>query len=150
MTPEFIADFKNTVLQAFEELRAIDDAKAAAKADETQWSIKELIGHLIDSAANNHQRFVRLQIFDAIEFPFYQQEDFVRVNDYQNAGWEFLVDFWKLYNLHLVHLVENLDKTKLENIWLTSDDRKLTLGYIVEDYLTHLKHHLNQIKTLNN
>lgn len=145
MTPEFIADFKNTVLQTYEELRAIDDVKAAAKGEENQWSIKELIGHLIDSASNNHQRFVRLQIFDAIEFPFYQQEEFVRVNGYQNQGWEFLVDFWRLYNLHLIHLIENLDTTKLENIWLTSDDRKLTLGYIVEDYLSHMKHHLGQV-----
>jgi hypothetical protein len=145
MTPEFIADFKNTILQTYDELRTVDDTKAAAKGEESQWSIKELIGHLIDSASNNHQRFVRLQIFDAIEFPFYQQEDFVRINDYQNESWEFLVEFWKLYNLHLVHLIEKIDQAKLENIWLTSDDRKLTLGFIVEDYLNHLKHHISQI-----
>ncbi|MEW6130938.1 MAG: DinB family protein [Acidobacteriota bacterium] len=145
MTPEFINDFRNTISQAYEGLRKIDEAQAAAKPEADQWSIKELIGHLLDSASNNHQRIVRLQIFDAIEFPFYQQDDFVRINDYQNESWEFLLAFWRLYNLHLLHIIEKVDRTKLENIWLTSDERKLSLAYIIEDYLKHLKHHLSQI-----
>ena len=146
MNIDFVADFKNSVLQAHEELKAISEETASAKPNVNQWSVKELLGHLLDSASNNHQRIVRLQIFDSIEFPFYQQEDFVRVNHYQNQSWEVLVDFWKLYNLHLVHLVENLDESKLNNIWVTPDQEKLTLGHIIEDYLRHLKHHLGQIK----
>jgi hypothetical protein len=148
MNRDFVADFRNTVLQAYDELKTLSDETAAAKPNADQWSVKELLGHLLDSASNNHQRIVRLQIFDAMEFPFYQQEDFVRVNHYQNQSWEALVDFWKLYNLHLVHLVENLDESKLDNIWITPDNEKLTLGHIIEDYLRHLRHHLAQIKSL--
>src|SRR5437667_12078673 len=125
MNTDFIADFRNSVLQAFEELKTISEETASAKPNANQWSVKELLGHLLDSASNNHQRIVRLQIFDSIEFPFYQQEDFVRVNHYQNQSWEVLVDFWKLYNLHLVHLVENLDESKLDNNWITPDNEKL-------------------------
>ncbi len=149
MNQDFVIDFRNTVLQSYEEMIAISEEAAASKPGENQWSVKELLGHLLDSASNNHQRFVRLQIFDEIEFPFYQQDDFVRVNHYQNQRWGTLLDFWKQYNLHLVHLVETLDESKLENVWITPSQERLTLGHIVEDYLRHLKHHLEQIKNLS-
>lgn len=149
MNPDFVTDFRSSVLQAYEEMKAISEAAASAKQSDNQWSIKELLGHLLDSASNNHQRFVRLQIYDEIEFPFYQQDDFVRVNHYQKQSWSALLDFWKLYNLHLVHLVENLDESKLDNVWITPDKERLTLGHIIEDYLRHLKHHLGQIKNLS-
>ena len=146
MSEEFANEFKSTVLQSYAEMKAITEAEASAKSQGNQWSIKELIGHLIESASNNHQRFVRLQIFDEIEFPYYQQDGFVSVNHYQEQSWNALLDFWKSYNLHLVHLVKHLDKAKLNNIWNTPDGTRLTLGFIVEDYLKHLKHHLDQIK----
>ena len=146
MTEAFLTEFKNTVLQTYAELRAISEDAASEKPSEEQWSIKQMIGHLLDSASNNHQRIVRLQIFDEIEFPYYQQDEFVNVNHYQTQNWEILLDFWKSYNLHIVHLVENLDPTKLNNIWHTPDGKLLTLGFIVEDYLRHLQHHLGQIK----
>lgn len=147
MNADFVAELRETVLQAYEEMRAIPEATAAVKAEAKQWSSKEILGHLIDSAANNHQRFVRLQIFDAIEFPFYQQDDFVRVNAYQKADWQTLLDFWKLYNLHLAHILEHLDHSKLTNIWLTPDKERLTLEHIITDYLRHLRHHLAQIRS---
>ncbi len=147
MNKEFIAEFRNTVLQAYAELQAISVTEAAAKASAEQWSIKELIGHLLDSASNNHQRIVRLQIFEEIEFPYYQQDEFVSVNHYQAQSWEALLTFWKSYNLHLVHLVENLDAEKLNHIWHTPDGKRLTLEFIVTDYLKHLRHHLAQVNT---
>ncbi|MBI3652646.1 MAG: DinB family protein [Acidobacteria bacterium] len=148
MNTEFVADFSNSVLQAYEELQTVTEEKASEKPHENQWSVKELLGHLLDSASNNHQRFVRLQIFDEIEFPFYQQDDFVRANHYQKHSWKGLLEFWKLYNLHLVHIIENLDPSKLNNVWITPDNERLTLEHIVEDYLRHLNHHLEQIKNL--
>ena len=145
MNEEFIGQFRNAVRQGYEGMKVITEAAAAAKPDAKQWSAKEILGHLIDSASNNHQRIVRLQIFDAIEFPFYQQDDFVRVNHYQGQNWETLLEFWRHYNLHLIHLVENLDASKLSNPWITPDKERLTLDHIIEDYLRHLQHHLRQI-----
>src|SRR5258706_5246426 len=86
MNQDFVADFRNSVLQAYEELKTITDEAASAKPNANQWSVKELLGHLLDSASNNHQRIMRLQISDSIEFPFYQQEAFVAVNHYQNQN----------------------------------------------------------------
>jgi hypothetical protein len=149
MNQDFVSNFRNSILQAYEEMQAISEEAASSKPVATQWSIKELLGHLLDSASNNHQRFVRLQIFAEIEFPFYQQNEFVLVNHYQKQNWHTLLDFWKFYNLHLVHLVEHMDESKLSNVWLTPDQERLTLGHIIEDYLRHLKHHLKQIKNLS-
>lgn len=148
MNQDFAGNFRNIILQAYEEMGAISEEAASAKPASSQWSIKELLGHLLDSASNNHQRFVRLQIFSEIEFPFYQQNEFVLVNHYQKQDWQTLLNFWKFYNLHLVHLVEHMDDSKLNNLWITPDDERLTLGHIVEDYLRHLRHHLKQIKNL--
>jgi hypothetical protein len=148
MNKDFVVNFRNIVLQAYEEMAAISEEAASAKPMPAQWSIKELLGHLLDSASNNHQRFVRLQIFSEIEFPFYQQNEFVMVNHYQQQQWQTLLDFWKQYNLHLAHLVEHMDESTLNNAWVTPDQERLTLGHIVEDYLRHLRHHLKQIKNL--
>jgi hypothetical protein len=148
MNQDFVASFRNIILQGYEEMGVISEEAASAKPASSQWSIKELLGHLLDSASNNHQRFVRLQIFAEIEFPFYQQNEFVLVNHYQKQDWQTLLNFWKFYNLHLVHLVEHMDESKLTNIWITPDEERLTLGHIVEDYLRHLRHHLKQIKNL--
>ncbi len=146
MNEDFITDFRETILQAYSEMQRISDNIASNKKDATQWSIKEVIGHLIDSASNNHQRFIRLQIDEEIRLPFYQQVDFVRISNYQSEDWVILLDFWKFYNLHLVHIVGNIDEQKLENVWITPKGEKLDLKFVVEDYLIHLKHHLSQIK----
>ncbi len=147
MNEDFITDFRETILQAYSEMQRISDNIASNKKDATQWSIKEVIGHLIDSASNNHQLFIRMQIDKEIRLPFYQQVDFVRISNYQSEDWTILLDFWKLYNLHLVHIVENIDEQKLENVWITPKGEKLDLKFVVEDYLIHLKHHLSQIKS---
>jgi len=146
MNEDFITDFRETILQVYSEMQRISDNIASNKKDATQWSIKEVIGHLIDSASNNHQRFIRLQIDEEIRLPFYQQVDFVRISNYQSEDWVILLDFWKFYNLHLVHIVGNIDEQKLENVWITPKGEKLDLKFVVEDYLIHLKHHLSQIK----
>jgi len=146
MNEDFITDFRETILQAYSEMQRISDNIASNKKDATQWSIKEVIGHLIDSASNNHQRFIRVQIDEEIRLPFYQQVDFVRISNYQSEDWVILLDFWKFYNLHLVHIVGNIDEQKLENVWITPKGEKLDLKFVVEDYLIHLKHHLSQIK----
>lgn len=147
MNANFIDDFEGTILTAFTEMQKISEESASRKKEKINWSIKEIIGHLIDSATNNHQRFVRLQAESKITFPFYQQENFVKFNHYQNQNWLALLDFWKIYNFHLLHIIKNIESHKLKNVWLTSNAERLDLEFIIEDYLAHLKHHLLQIKS---
>jgi hypothetical protein len=101
---------------------------------------------LIDSAANNHQRFVRAQYVDDLTLPGYQQDDWVRLQDYQGASWNELVEFWRLYNRRLAYVIRRIPEARLEVRCQIGSGEPVTLRYLVEDYLVHLRHHLAQIE----
>lgn len=104
-----------------------------------------MIGHLIDSASNNHQRFVRAALQTALDFPRYDQEGNVRVQEPQEADWTLLVSLWALYNRYLAHVIARLPPDKLETPCRIGSGEPVTLGFIANDYLIHLLHHLRQI-----
>jgi hypothetical protein len=109
------------------------------------WSRKQVIGHLIDSASNNHQRFVRASLQPSLDFPGYDQDGNVRVQAIQEADWRLLVGLWAAYNRFLAHVIAHLPSSKLETVCRIGSGEPVTLGFLAEDYLTHLVHHLGQI-----
>lgn len=109
------------------------------------WSRKQVIGHLIDSASNNHQRFTRAALQGLLDFPHYDQDGCVRVANVAHAEWSLLVALWVNYNLYLAHVIANLPPEQLGALCRIGEDRAVTLKFLAEDYLTHLLHHLNQI-----
>jgi hypothetical protein len=157
---EFLGDFRSTVVNATERLRAISAEESARKSSPDKWSIKEVLGHLIDSAANNHQRFVRAQFTDDLVFPGYEQEKWVSAQKYNDEPWSDMVQLWNSYNLHLAHVIgaipeatlmrarirHNLDQIALNPV---DTNDPTTLDYFVRDYLVHMKHHLDQIHAMD-
>lgn len=131
-------------------LLALDETSTSSHLKPGKWSPKEIVGHLIDSAANNHQRFVRAQLGATDLQPYrYAQDQWVGVQRYQSADWNSLVSLWYFYNAHLAHLIANLKEEFLDNqldVW----DEPATLRFVAEDYVRHLKHHLDQIFQTNN
>jgi hypothetical protein len=109
------------------------------------WSRKQLLGHLIDSASNNHQRFVRAMLQPSLDFPGYDQEGNVRVQAVQQAEWSLLVSLWAAYNRYLAHLIGYIPAPQLDTPCRIGAGEPVTLGFLASDYLTHLRHHLNQI-----
>ena len=153
---DVLEDFVRTVEGAAARLLSLTDAEASAPLSEGKWSAKEVVGHLIDSASNNHQRFVRAQLKEDLVFEGYAQEDWVRVQSYQAESWPLLVNLWKSYNLHLAHVcarapeVERLRARREHNLheigWApVSKDEPATLEHLMRDYVGHLKNHLRQI-----
>ncbi len=134
-----------TVWDAATSFRDIDPATAAERPAPGKWSPKEIVGHLIDSAANNHQRFVRAQEAPDQQFPGYAQDHWVRAQDYQSRDWEPLIDLWQAYNLHLAHVIRAIPAEMLETRLRVGDGEPVTLGFLVGDYLRHLRHHVHQI-----
>ena len=152
---DWIADFRNTIETSSRRLRAINDGDAARQAG-TAWSAKQTLGHLIDSAANNHGRFVVAQMKDDLIFPGYEQDSWVDIQNYREASWPQLVDLWTAYNLHLAHVMssapdEKLSQRRSQHTLQTiafetiKETEPTTLEYLMKDYVAHLKHHLNQI-----
>src|ERR1700739_3245838 len=102
---EPVANDLLTALKTAAQLRQIDDLTASLRPAPEQWSKKEILGHLIDSAANNHQRFVWLQIHSRMELPQYDGDTWVRVQRYQDRPWREIIDLWEMYNTQLAFLI---------------------------------------------
>jgi hypothetical protein len=126
-------------------LRKISETESAEPVLRGGWSRKQVIGHLIDSASNNHQRFVRAALQPSLTFPGYDQDANVRVQAIQEVDWQQLVGLWAAYNRYLAHVVAHLPDSKLETPCQIGQGESVTLDFLVTDYLTHLLHHLGQI-----
>ena len=129
------------------ELLAADGRAAARRPDAQTWSPKEVLGHLIDSAANNHQRFVRAQETDALTVPGYEQNHWVRSQGYQEADWPRLIALWTHLNLHLADVIDRIPSGKYGVPCTIGGSAPVTLEFVIVDYLSHLKHHIAQIRS---
>jgi hypothetical protein len=106
------------------------------------WTRKQVMGHLIDSAANNHQRFIRLQSGDLSGFPPYDPDIWVERGAYTGNSWTNVVTLWHLYNVQLVHVITGIRADALTNRWT---DKNVDLAFLVHDYVDHMVGHLHQI-----
>ena len=115
------------------ELLAADPRAAARRPDARTWSPKEVLGHLIDSAANNHQRFVRAQQTDRLTLPGYEQNHWVTSQGYQDADWHHLVALWTHMNLHLVDVISRVPSSKYTVPCVIGDSEPVTLEFLIGD-----------------
>jgi hypothetical protein len=108
------------------------------------WSRKEELGHLIDSAANNHIRFVLASTDGEFRGQGYAQDKWVEAHGYQEMEWRRLVDFWYHYNALLAHLIERIPEDRLDNRCVIGWGVQ-TLRFVIEDYVRHMQHHLDHV-----
>ena len=125
-------------------LRAIPDLVAADKLG-PKWSRKEELGHLIDSASNNHLRFVRAALEPQYSGPTYDQDASVLLHGYQEIPWPELLELWRRYNLLLADLICRIPAAKLSTPCAIGDHAAVTLKFLMEDYVLHLRHHVDHI-----
>lgn len=154
--PSIATKLKEIILSAKSELLKLTDAETFQKPRLDKWSKKEILGHLIDSAANNHQRFVRGQAKADMIFDGYDQVAWVQVQNYQSRSWEELVELWLAYNLQLAHVMQympeeicyrTISKHNLHKIAFKTvpENAATCLAYFMVDYVAHVEHHLKQI-----
>lgn len=118
------------------------------KSNPEKWSKKEILGHLIDSGINNLQRFTEIQ-FEGKPYPIrkYNQDELVKANDYQNSDVDHLIEFWMSINKRIINLMRIQTKMTLDFQIVLEKGKISDLKFLMVDYVDHLEHHLNQIKT---
>jgi hypothetical protein len=116
-------------------------------------TIKHIVGHMIDSASNNTHRIIHLQYQPSpLIFPDYanlgNNDRWIEIQNYQQENWYDLIQLWKYSNIHIVHVIQNVNSNKLGNEWITALQKKVSLKTMILDYLRHLKLHLDEIDEL--
>lgn len=124
---------------------SVPEETVGIKLSEDKWSLKEIIGHLIDSASNNHQRFVRLQFDDLLNFPAYDGEKWVTTQKYRDMSWGTLVSLWHSYNCVLISIIEHIDSNTYSNVWVKGET-VIKLDELIVDYYRHLRVHVQQFE----
>jgi DinB superfamily len=123
-------------------LAELPPSQVELKPSSAKWSPKEELGHLLDSAANNHQRIVRTQLEDKPKMPGYDGNAWVELHRYQRRNWQELIELWRALNLQLLAAAEAVPDSAWSQTCTIADSKPLTLKFVFEDYLEHMMHHL--------
>lgn len=147
---------QHIIEEARTKLLTLEEERVAQPIAAGKWSPKQIIGHLIDSASNNHQRFVRAQFTDDLIFPGYRQEEWVVLQEYDSADWQNLVQLWYYFNWQIARVMDITPESKLNMLrpqhnlhqiamYTIPAEEPATLVYFMLDYVKHLENHLKQI-----
>lgn len=126
-------------------LVTISEAEASVPECEGKWSGKQVIGHLIDSAVNNLGRIVRMQIEAGQSLAGYEQMAWVNLQHYAEREWAQVLALWFALNEHVAWTILHVEQAKLANRGVVSGE-PLTLGFLIEDYVAHMEHHLGAMR----
>jgi hypothetical protein len=137
-----LASFKVVIDSFYLKLTETPENITGRKLSDESWSLKEIVGHLIDSASNNHQRFIRLQLKDKLVFPVYDAEQWIQVSRYNDMNWMELITLWYNFNRVLLSVIEHMKSESLENAWINGEDTT-SLSHLVNDYYRHLSWHID-------
>jgi hypothetical protein len=157
--PLYAGELRRLVEDYAKRLKPLDDATVHRRPSPGKWSVAEIVGHLVDSASNNHQRFVRGRWQDSLEFNGYAQDEWVAAQQYQRADFPALLALWRTFNLHLAHVMETTPAAVRQKAYVKHNFDRVgfrpmisgtpaTLDWFMEDYVEHFKHHLRQIDAL--
>lgn len=127
-------------IRAFRRLMLRSRGLADIRLRDDEWTLAEMVAHLVDSASNNHQRFVRLQLERELDFPAYDGDAWLRVSRVEDCDYRLIVALWTDYNRYILHLVANMDEGALGYVWKT-EEGELSLDFLVRDYFRHLDWH---------
>ena len=151
----FVDSFERIIDEASQNLLTIGDAAAAAYPGPGKWSRKEIVGHLIDSAVHNQTRFVRAQLQDDLIFPGYDQDAWVRTQNYNERPWRELIETWRTYNRNVAAIMRTTPAAVAQRprtrhnlgdiAFQPPPPGAATLEFLMRDYVGHLQHHLRQI-----
>ncbi len=153
MFNNIVEELKPLILEWEQQLNSLSEEKSTVPRNRQKRNIRQILGHMVDSASNNMHRVVHLQYRESpLEFPNYatygNNDRWISIQNYENENWENLVQLWKYIHLHFLHVIQQIKPEKLENEWFADKDEKVTLKEMVEDFPRHFKLHIGEIEGL--
>lgn len=142
---QVLTSLRNLLQRVPGRLAELSHDRVERRPTPSAWSAKEELGHLLDSAANNHQRIVRAQLEDNPAMPGYEQNRWVAIHGYQRRDWGELIDLWQALNRQLLAAAEAVPDSAWSRTLTIAGPEPLTLQFVVEDYVAHMLHHLQHI-----
>ena len=143
------AELHAAIGEALQLFQQVDETRTTRRLKPEGWCAREVLGHLIDSACNNHRRFVMGQSPATTRFDGYDQEEWVTRQRYDKVPWRDLVALWTAYNRHLAHVMASTPDEAAARTALAPDgSSQISVAFLMEDYVQHLRHHLMQIRSL--
>lgn len=139
--------FRERIVDFRRRLSPVSEQQSQMPHRDGGWSKKEILGHLIDSALNNHQRFVRASLDGDYSGPSYAQQGWVAMHGYGEMAWTRLFEYWRTQNELLCEVVDRIPENRLESPCRIGENAQVTLQFLVTDYLDHLQHHVEQIES---
>jgi DinB superfamily len=142
---EAVGKLEQIVAKAPSLLMAISPAEVTRQAAAGKWSKKQELGHLVDSACNNHQRIVRAQVEEEPSLAGYDGDLWVALHNYQATDWSEIIECWRVMNQQLIRAASMISPRNANRKLTVGGGNPITLGFLVDDYVDHLLHHLRHI-----
>jgi len=142
-------EFADQIARVESRLQAVRADRATREIRPGGWRGIEVLGHLIDSALNNHQRFVRAAQEGTYAGPGYNGPGWVKAHGYVEMSWSDVLASWRRENALLARVVERIPEAQLAASCRVGDKEPVPLGSLIESYLRHLHHHLAQLERLS-
>jgi hypothetical protein len=158
MTAEFqqICEELNTLISGWEvKLAALPEGIITKRFNSQERNIKQILGHMVDSATNNTHRFIHMHYQKSpVNYHDYanlgNNDRWIAIQNYQEEDWDELVRLWAAVNRHMVHLIGQVDESLLNQYWISALKERVSLKEMINDYPRHFKLHLNEISALIN
>ncbi len=144
------SDIRRIALEWEGKLSGLQEEQITQRLNRQGRNIKQLVGHMIDLASNNHQWMVRLQYINNLQLPDFRHHSdlWISIQQYQQEDWKEMLELWKSYNFHIAHLIKYVDPSCLNNCWTDGEKEPLRLLDLIYDYLAHLRYSINEINLL--
>ena len=139
-----VSEYESLIREFYPLMKSSEDI-ADVRIAPDKWTLKEMASHLVDSASNNHQCFIRLQTDNSLVFPGYDQEEWKNISHVSSCDFGLIIDLWKSFNLYLLHIIRNIGNEYLDNRWDRNGD-PITLKDLVVDYFKHMTVHLKMYR----
>jgi len=151
---DHIANELNFLLREWEnKLIQLSEEQVSVPRNGQDRNIRQIVGHMVDSASNNTHRIIHLQYDKTpLNFPNYatygNNDRWISIQNYEKENWENLVNLWKYSHLHIIHVIQQINPEKLDYEWMADKDQKVSLRYMVDDFPRHFRLHLSEIDEL--